>query len=157
MNKLLLFTVLLMWSVLQAADDIPNSGDESGAAKKDNARTSVPEGLKKSYGDSKMRATQVGEAEPYRQSTRISRKYSEGEFLIYDCQSRHFACVDEASYQRCKSERKTGLDTKASRVLPCAPLKFFSKFADCTKKQYVLQHRRHNKSMCLVELGAASN
>ena len=114
-------------------------------------------GLDKTYVDTKMRTMQVGKAEPYRPSVRISRKYYEGEFLIYDCKSRHFACVNELSYERCKIARKEGLDSKAERVLECAPLRVFSNFTSCAQEQYILQHRRLNKSMCLVELGAASN
>ncbi|HAZ12425.1 MAG: hypothetical protein A2X86_15920 [Bdellovibrionales bacterium GWA2_49_15] len=153
MMKLLLFLTIFVLSALSVTAQ-EQSAEASAPVKE---KPSGPEGLKKTYVDTKMRAAKVGNEEPYRPSMRISLKYFEGEFLIYDCKSRHFACVDQPSFERCKTARKEGLDTKAERVLACAPLKMFSKFSDCAKEQYILQHRRLNKSMCLVELGAASN
>lgn len=145
------FTLVFALSVTSNAQEVEKSSKEPVA------KISTRENLGKDYVDTKMRKVQVGKVEVYRPPKRISRKYSEGDFLIYDCKERHFACVDPLSYEKCENARKLGLDTKAEKVLACAPLKKFSNFYDCAKEQYALQHRRVNKAMCLVELGAAAN
>ena len=40
-----------------------------------------------------------------KEEPRISNKWFRGNYLIYDCDDQHFACVNEISYLRCENQR----------------------------------------------------
>lgn len=143
-------TVLLnTWCLFYGPAHAQLADPETDETPEPQAKIPVPPGAK-------IRALSTGKEEPYRAPRRISRKLSEGEFLIYDCKERHFACVDEAAFTRCREARDLGLALKKEKILSCAPLKNYKNYNECTKQQYSVQHRRKNKSFCLVELGAES-
>jgi hypothetical protein len=78
----------------------------------------------------------------------ISNIYREGSYLIYDCKDRHFACVDEESYNGCRERREKALRA-LSKYLECAPLKKFDTQKKCRKVHYEQMHSVANKSFCL--------
>ena len=89
----------------------------------------------------------LSEMERKRAEPKISQEFSRGAFLIYDCKKRSFACVNEPSYNLCKTRRQKGYRDK-KLVLPCAPLKEFLSQQKCFEKQYNLIHRQSEKSYC---------
>lgn len=105
-------------------------------------KTEVPAAAK-----SRLDQDTLSEMERIRKEPRISSDFSRGEFLIYDCRNRNFACVNEPSYERCKKLREAGYKNK-KMVLPCAPLKEFKDQPTCFKKHYSLIHRQKAKAFC---------
>ena len=79
---------------------------------------------------------------------RLSRKYYRGRYLIYDCESRFYACVNLPSYFNCKELREKQKDRKEV-LLSCAPLKQFKTQKECFDTNYSLIHRVTNKSFCV--------
>jgi hypothetical protein len=74
-------------------------------------------------------------------------KYFGGEYLIFDCERRHYACVSLEGNANCIEERKFAMEKKADRY-PCAPI---SKFADkklCVLKNYQIVDRNAPKRFC---------
>ncbi|MGB0453583.1 MAG: hypothetical protein ACPGJV_07690 [Bacteriovoracaceae bacterium] len=77
----------------------------------------------------------------------ISLKYHRGSFLIYDCISRHFACVRQENYADC--EKRVAQETEnQSLKFSCAPLRAYTTQEECFKKQKELVHRVVDKSFC---------
>ena len=110
------------------------------------------------YQDKSIRAKSSSEKqEEYVPPLHISKKYSRGKFLIYDCEERHYACVIGQDFSSCQEKRKQVLFKKDRRLLPCSPLKEFASVVKCEKEQYRLQHRRRDRSFCLTEASAQGN
>lgn len=78
----------------------------------------------------------------------ISQKYASGEYLIYDCIDRHFACVDKYSYEECQLAREQSITDKEAG-LACAPLMKYEFFLQCAFQQQRYIESRPNKSFCL--------
>jgi hypothetical protein len=78
----------------------------------------------------------------------ISNTYRNGEYLIYDCKKRHFACVNNESFAYCKNKRKESFELRQSHH-PCAPLKKFKEQELCFKKQVELIGQVPNKKFCI--------
>ncbi|MBT7608119.1 MAG: hypothetical protein HN576_00080 [Bacteriovoracaceae bacterium] len=78
----------------------------------------------------------------------ISGTYRNGEYLIYDCKKRHFACVNNDSYANCEKRRKESFELKYS-FLPCVPLKKFKEQRLCFKKQVELIGQVPDKKFCI--------
>lgn len=77
----------------------------------------------------------------------IDWKYKAGDYLIYDCDRGHYACVDKDGYTNCDEERKYALEVKA-KIYPCAPLKKFTDKKECIQKQYEILAINANKRFC---------
>lgn len=69
----------------------------------------------------------------------ISTKYMRGNFLIYDCEEHHYACVEEKNFLACK-EKREGLIVKGEEKLSCAAFKEYPTYSLCIKKQYELMY-----------------
>ncbi len=79
---------------------------------------------------------------------RISNKYYLGEYLIFDCEDRHFACVNALSFDLCKDWRKEDLKKYRSK-LRCAHLKKFFSQEACFQEQMKQIHESKFKLFCL--------
>ena len=66
---------------------------------------------------------------------KIDWKYNAGEYLIYDCERRNYACVNMEGNANCIEERNFAIETKESSY-PCAPLAKFSDKKSCVLKNY---------------------
>ncbi|MCO4795378.1 MAG: hypothetical protein KC493_16785 [Bacteriovoracaceae bacterium] len=82
------------------------------------------------------------------QEYRLSLKWRRGEYLIYDCRKRHFACVSKNSSKRCRKERDESFRSNDT-VLKCAPLKKYKEVVDCEKDQKKFIDKITNKKFCL--------
>ena len=78
----------------------------------------------------------------------MSWKYRRGSNLIYDCLKRHFACVNNNNFERCKEERVESFRSNQS-VLSCAPLKTFEFIDQCEEEQKKLVNKIPNKKFCI--------
>lgn len=67
----------------------------------------------------------------------INWKYRAGRYLLFDCERKHYACVDEDGNDKCSEEREFALSKKAPSY-PCAPLQKFKDKATCLKKNYAI-------------------
>ncbi|PIK15286.1 hypothetical protein [Halobacteriovorax sp. JY17] len=79
---------------------------------------------------------------------RISEKYYLGRFLIYDCEDRHFACVNLPSFFNCEEKREIEKENK-NVFFSCAPLKQYKTLKDCTDAYMGFIYRRTNKAFCV--------
>ena len=77
----------------------------------------------------------------------ISKLYRSGEYLIYDCNNRHFVCADEISFNECREKRNFAID-KRFFLLPCAPLKKFEHYEVCVETQYSKTYQMGNRDFC---------
>ena len=66
---------------------------------------------------------------------KIDQHYRAGEYLIFDCKKKAYTCVDENSYETCKTKRE---ESKAKGIRPyfCAPLKKFADREKCLIENY---------------------
>ena len=77
----------------------------------------------------------------------ISTKYLRGNYLIYDCESQHFACVEEANFMSCK-EKRQNLLLKGEEKLTCAAIREYPTYSLCVKRQYELMHNGVPPTLC---------
>lgn len=77
----------------------------------------------------------------------ISPKYFRGNFLIYDCEGMHFACVEEKNFLACKDKREN-LIIQGEEKLPCAPFREYPTYGQCIKMQYELMHKGKPQAFC---------
>lgn len=77
----------------------------------------------------------------------IDIKYRGGSNLIFDCQSRHYACVDTESFNKCIDKRNYNYSFDAPE-LACAPLKRFLTKEECVLYQYNVQERSPKLFFC---------
>ena len=77
----------------------------------------------------------------------ISRKYFQGEHLIYDCETANFACVSSEGFKLCEGKRKSDLYLKKLN-LRCAPLKKFENQKSCFKAQLKYIHQGRRQLFC---------
>ena len=78
----------------------------------------------------------------------ISREYARGPYFIYNCDDRHFACVDDVSIENCQLDRTVALRDRKYH-LPCAPLRKFLTQKECISEHYKLVHNLSLKYFCL--------
>lgn len=78
----------------------------------------------------------------------LSPYYRRGNYLIYDCEDLHFACVDSVSYARCEKWRQNAID-RVKEYMPCAPLKRFDSIEKCDQEHYRYLYSFVPKKFCL--------
>lgn len=81
----------------------------------------------------------------------ISEKYYDGQFLIFDCSKRHWACVDIDGYKLCEKERDEARKN-IKRNLACAPFKEFKTKKECEIFQQSKVNNPEGKKFCLHPL-----
>lgn len=74
-------------------------------------------------------------------------KYHAGEYLIYDCERAHYACVNKEGNDNCREERSEAIEKKLPQY-PCAPLKKFENKKECVKENYHIQDIGAKKRFC---------
>ena len=77
----------------------------------------------------------------------LSRYYRRGNYLIFDCEDQHFACVDDMSFKRCQEWRQKAID-KIEEYMPCAPLKRYDSIEACDKDHYQYIYKSIPKKFC---------
>jgi hypothetical protein len=78
----------------------------------------------------------------------ISSEYRNGEHLIYDCKKRHFACVNDESFEYCQKKRKESFKLRYTHHT-CVPLKKFKDQPSCFEKQIEIIGQIPNKNFCI--------
>jgi hypothetical protein len=85
----------------------------------------------------------IDQQDPY-----MNPLYQKGQFLVYDCVSRHWVCTQELEFDRCKAQRHEAL-ANYKNELPCA---FFDKLDDmpkCHQEQQRLTNAAKYEQFCL--------
>lgn len=67
---------------------------------------------------------------PYVQQQKFSDKYFSGEYLMYDCQDKHWVCGDKVAKTNCDEAVKRYLPTD-SVYIPCFVVKKFKDLNEC--------------------------
>ncbi len=95
-------------------------------------------------GEQKKKAEEI---EIYSGIKRISMRFTEGQFLIYDCDNKRYVCVDEEGNDKCKYIR---MQKKQGRFenLGCAPLKLHRNPNECFEQQRQLILRTKSTPFC---------
>ena len=73
------------------------------------------------------------------ESMSITAELSSGEYLIYQCKDKHFACVDEFGFSTCTNRRSIEIYSK--KKPSCVPLRKFSHHLDCVSDLYQIMDR----------------
>ena len=85
--------------------------------------------------------------ESRRTDYRIDWKYFAGKYLIYDCERKHYACVNLEGNANCLQERKFAIEKKTN-MYPCAPLASFADKKKCAEKNYDVVDINAPKRFC---------
>ncbi len=80
----------------------------------------------------------------------LDDKYKGGPYLIYDCERKHYACVDVDGHELCKTARQKSIDEK-TKEYACAPLKIFDEKKKCIIKNYEVMERNAWKRFCFIK------
>lgn len=78
---------------------------------------------------------------------RISYDYRRGPYLIYNCEEKHYVCVEKENYRECHIKRDFALKMKLISM-PCAPIKKYEDVAKCTLQHKALINKSHFKGFC---------
>ena len=106
-----------------------------------------------SYAEEQVKVEPIGtiETDPViqikREEYQLDWKYRAGEYLIYDCERSHYACVSKDGQNNCLEERKFALESKSDKY-PCTPLKKFDDKKSCIQKGYQLVDVNAIKRFC---------
>ena len=79
----------------------------------------------------------------------ISNIYRRGEYLIYDCINKHFVCVIESHYERC---RETGTKEIVYDSNFCLKIKEFQTQPDCFVAHEQFSDKSRMKFFCKREM-----
>lgn len=77
----------------------------------------------------------------------LDDRYKAGKFLIYDCQRKHYACVNQDGNNSC-IERREESKAKNAGEYDCAPLKTFPDKKNCLLKNYEVVEMNAWKRFC---------
>lgn len=77
----------------------------------------------------------------------INWKYKGGEYLIFDCERDHYACVNADGFQNCQEERNFAIEIKAPKY-PCVAFKKYDSKKLCVVKNYEVVERNVLKRFC---------
>ena len=77
----------------------------------------------------------------------INKKYKAGAYLIYDCKSEYYTCVDDEGFKECRKDRDVSINKKLKHY-PCAPLKAFLSVEACLVKNYEVIESLAFKRFC---------
>lgn len=77
----------------------------------------------------------------------LDDRYKAGKFLIYDCQKKHYACVNQDGNNSCIERREEG-KVKNTQEYDCAPLKSFQDKKSCLLKNYEVVEMNAWKRFC---------
>src|SRR5690606_37873614 len=80
----------------------------------------------------------------------ISENYEAGKYLIYDCASKHWACVGETYYKECQDKRRSDQAIE-SYYHSCAPLGVFPTKKSCFQRQLFLVTHNHGYRFCIKD------
>ncbi len=78
---------------------------------------------------------------------KIDLKYIAGEYLLYDCEKSHYACVSVVGFLNCQENRKSETKVKA-KSFSCAPLEKFATKKICLEKSYKIVDLNAPKRFC---------
>jgi len=78
----------------------------------------------------------------------IADNYEAGPHLIYDCNEKHWVCVMESFWDKCRDQRTTDLQDKKV-FLSCAPIGTFTNKRSCFQRQLFLTSNNHGVSLCV--------
>ncbi|MGZ3808359.1 MAG: hypothetical protein ACXVCE_09750 [Bacteriovorax sp.] len=90
---------------------------------------------------------EVNNLSNYKSDYQIDWKYQAGNYLIYDCERGHYACVSKDGDENCREERNFAIEKKATSY-PCAPLKKFADKKLCVQENYKVVDRNAIKRFC---------
>ena len=87
----------------------------------------------------------------YQEQSRISRDFFKGKFLVYNCEHKHFMCVNQQGNFLCQSRLEESIKD-GYEIKKCIPIKEFKNQKDCFEKgQYKLGAKREISRYCRLK------
>lgn len=80
----------------------------------------------------------------------ISDKYVAGPYLIYDCQDKHWVCVEESFFEECRTMREEDKRQKKT-FARCAPVGEFEVKFSCFQEQLRLTGNVDPEKLCVLD------
>lgn len=80
----------------------------------------------------------------------MNNKYIRGEYLLYDCSSRHFVCTGKNEFELCKKQYERAKDSSLLKY-PCIPYKSFQNQKNCIDNQRTLTEKGITEIFCQNE------
>ncbi len=77
----------------------------------------------------------------------ITNEFRRGEFLIYNCDLKHFACVNKDSFKLCANKRRNSKEFK-QKGQSCRPIRSFKDQASCFTAQYKVSQKTSMENFC---------
>lgn len=135
---------LFCWTSLAAEDAVkkPLVGEEKVQEKPSSEKAG------EKAGEDELVEDELDDIDRSKQEPRLSNKWFRGNYLVYDCDDGHFACVNENSFIKCENQRTERIEEKDPQ-LGCAPLKKFKTQKNCFEVQYKKLHNQLPKVFCL--------
>ncbi len=87
-------------------------------------------------------------AESMKEDYPIDLLHQAGEYLIYHCERKHYACVNKRSFDDCAEERTKVLENQKEEKLPCYRLIKFDDKVSCVKANYKAVDSLELKRFC---------
>lgn len=81
----------------------------------------------------------------------ISEKYDTGPYLIYDCEDKHWVCVQPSYFENCKKQRKRDLASAEKLHHSCSPIGKFPTKKSCFQRQLFLTTHFHGNRFCIKD------
>jgi len=83
----------------------------------------------------------------YIEEVALNNDLYRGEFLIYNCLTMHFGCVNDASFDLCKSKQETAKEL-GDKTKVCLPIRKFKNQPECFKQQYKANQKTSMGKFC---------
>ena len=91
------------------------------------------------------------EYKKYHEETKISKDFLKGPYLIYNCEHKHYMCVNQLGFKTCQVRMEQSIRDEYD-LKRCLPIKKFSSQKDCFEKgQYKLAPKSKIFRYCKIE------
>jgi hypothetical protein len=83
----------------------------------------------------------------YVEEVYITNDFKRGPNLIYDCNIKHFACVNKQSFELCQNRENRAMKAKAENR-DCRPIRKYEDQPTCFKFQYKVSQKTRMEKFC---------
>ncbi|EQC50589.1 hypothetical protein [Bacteriovorax sp. DB6_IX] len=77
----------------------------------------------------------------------LTQEFNRGEYLVYDCRTKHFICVNRAGQKLCLEMLENSKEV-GSQERYCLPIRKFKDQLTCFRKQYEVSQKTSMEKFC---------
>lgn len=81
----------------------------------------------------------------------IADNYEAGQFLIYDCDEKHWVCVLESYFKECEEKRQNDKTLPDKITHSCAPIGEFPNKRSCFQRQLFMTTHNYGPRFCIKD------